>query len=51
VSCHFDDDFYMLTLRQGRLAWLDQQLRSQGAFPLYSMRPPMHAAAFAPLKV
>lgn len=50
VSCYFDGDFYMLTLREGRLDWLAQQLRSRGAMPLYSMRPPMHAAAFAPLR-
>ena len=50
VSCYVDDDFYMLTLRETQVDWLVRQLRSRGAMPLYSMRPPMHAAAFAPLR-
>ncbi len=50
ISCYIDDDFYMLTLREERLGWLQQRLRSQGGLPLYTMRPPMHSAAFQALR-
>jgi [acyl-carrier-protein] S-malonyltransferase len=50
ISCYIDDDFYMVSLRSDRLDWFQRQLRGAGGFPLYTMRPPMHSAAFAPLR-
>lgn len=50
ISCYLDDDFYMLSLREGRLDWLTTRLRSAGGMSLYTMRPPMHSAAFWPLR-
>ncbi|WP_329101695.1 ACP S-malonyltransferase [Micromonospora sp. NBC_01699] len=50
ISCYVDEDFYMVSLREARLEWLQQRLRSAGGLPLYTMRPPMHSAAFAPLR-
>ncbi|GHB78521.1 hypothetical protein GCM10010377_80810 [Streptomyces viridiviolaceus] len=50
VSCHIDHDFTMLSLREGRLEWLQQRLRAVGGLPLYTLRPPMHSAAFGALR-
>ncbi|AHH94850.1 hypothetical protein GCM10010174_35960 [Kutzneria viridogrisea] len=50
VSCYVDEDFYMLSLPESSVDWLQQRLRSAGGLSLYTMRPPMHCAAFAPLR-
>ncbi|MFC8069829.1 ACP S-malonyltransferase [Streptomyces sp. NPDC057293] len=50
ISCYVDDDFSMLSLGRGKVEWLQQRLRALGGLPLYVMDPPMHAAAFAPLR-
>ncbi|MER6597077.1 ACP S-malonyltransferase [Streptomyces parvus] len=50
ISCHIDDDFFMLSLREERLEWLQKMLRAEGGMPLYTMNPPMHASLFAPLR-
>jgi [acyl-carrier-protein] S-malonyltransferase len=50
ISCHVDDDFHMLTLRQNNLDWLLRRLRGIGGMPLYTMRPPMHSSAFGVLR-
>lgn len=50
ISCHVDHDFFMLSLRAERLEWLQQKVRAAGGLPLYTMDPPMHSAAFAPLR-
>jgi [acyl-carrier-protein] S-malonyltransferase len=50
VSCWIDRDFYMLSLRERNLDWLQRRLRSVGALPLYTMRPPMHATVFGALR-
>jgi [acyl-carrier-protein] S-malonyltransferase len=50
VSCYVDDDFAMVSLREGSLEWLQRRLRAVGGLPLYTMRPPMHCAAFGPLR-
>ncbi|MFF2184745.1 ACP S-malonyltransferase [Streptomyces sp. NPDC058155] len=50
ISCYLDDDFFMLSLRETRLEWLQQRVRAAGGLPLYTMRPPMHSAAFEPLR-
>ncbi|MEU8509509.1 ACP S-malonyltransferase [Streptomyces brevispora] len=50
ISCHVDEDFHMVSLRATVLEWLGKRLRSVGGLPLYTMRPPMHASVFAPLR-
>jgi len=50
ISCYIDDGFYMLSLSETRLAWLERRLRAIGGLSLYTMRPPMHSAAFAGLR-
>jgi [acyl-carrier-protein] S-malonyltransferase len=50
ISCYVDDDFYMMSLREERLDWFQRRLCSAGGLPLYTMRPPMHSAAFGPLR-
>lgn len=50
ISCHIDHDFFMVSLRERNLDWLERGIRSLGGLSLYTMRPPMHAAAFEPLR-
>lgn len=50
LSCQVDEDFAMLSLRESRLDWFQDQVRAQGGMPLYTMRPPMHCAAFGGLR-
>lgn len=50
LSCHIDDDFYMVSLDAGSVEWMEKQLRSLGGMPLYTMRPPMHCSAFGALR-
>ncbi|MFE5793568.1 ACP S-malonyltransferase [Streptomyces sp. NPDC056503] len=50
ISCYLDSDFFMLSLREGRLEWLERSIRAAGGLPLYTMRPPMHSAAFGGLR-
>jgi [acyl-carrier-protein] S-malonyltransferase len=50
ISCYVDADFTMLSLREHRLGWLEQRLRSAGGLPLYTLRPPMHSRAFGELR-
>ncbi|MBO4163570.1 ACP S-malonyltransferase [Micromonospora antibiotica] len=50
ISCYVDTDFWMVTLHEGRTDWLAQRLRAGGGLPLYVMDPPLHAAAFQPLR-
>lgn len=50
ISCQVDEDFHMVSLRAPVLDWLGKRLRSVGGLPLYTMRPPMHASVFAPLR-
>ncbi|WLQ45269.1 ACP S-malonyltransferase [Streptomyces laculatispora] len=50
LSCQVDEDFHMVSLRAPVLDWLGKRLRSVGGLPLYTMRPPMHASVFAPLR-
>jgi len=50
IACHVDDDFWMLSVREHRLDWLRTTLRAGGGLPMYTMRPPMHASVFAPLR-
>jgi [acyl-carrier-protein] S-malonyltransferase len=50
ISCHIDDGFYMVSLSEHRVAWMEERLRAIGSLPLYTMRPPMHASAFRSLR-
>lgn len=50
VSCHVDRDFFMVSLREPGLDAFNGRLRALGGLPLYAMRPPMHCAAFTPLR-
>ncbi|MGW2158963.1 ACP S-malonyltransferase [Nonomuraea sp. NPDC001699] len=50
LSCTVDHDFFMLSLRERQVEWLEQRVRAAGGLPLYTMRPPMHSAAFEPLR-
>ncbi|MDT0269261.1 ACP S-malonyltransferase [Streptomyces sp. DSM 44915] len=50
LACTLDEDFFMLTVAERRVEWLSTRLRSLGAMPLYTMRPPMHSEVFAPLR-
>ncbi|GAB3465873.1 hypothetical protein GCM10027570_54480 [Streptomonospora sediminis] len=50
VACVIDHDFTMLSLREARVEWLQQRVRALGGLSLYTMRPPMHSAAFAGLR-
>jgi len=51
VSCRIDHDFHMISLPEREVDWLGGRVRSAGGLPLYTMRPPMHSAAFADLRV
>lgn len=50
VSCYVDDGFAMLSIRENRIPWLQQRVREAGGMSMYTMRPPMHCADFAPLR-
>ena len=50
VACYIDDDFHMVSLRRERLDWFSDRLRAAGGLPLYVTEPPMHSAAFGPLR-
>ncbi|MFJ4582561.1 ACP S-malonyltransferase [Streptomyces echinatus] len=50
ISCHVDDGFHMVSLSEHRVPWMEERLRAIGSLPLYTMRPPMHASAFRPLR-
>lgn len=50
ISCYIDHDFYMVSLRERNLDWLQRKLLNIGAMSLYTMRPPMHSSAFGALR-
>ena len=50
ISCHIDDDFFMVSMRASSLEAFRKDVRAAGGLPLYAMRPPMHSAAFGPLR-
>ncbi|MFE7437493.1 ACP S-malonyltransferase [Streptomyces tendae] len=50
LSCHIDDDFWMYTLREESLPRFKERIRALGGMPIYTMRPPMHCAAFGDLR-
>lgn len=50
LSCHIDEDFFMLSVRQARVDWLGERIRKAGGMSLYTMRPAMHAAVLGRLR-
>jgi [acyl-carrier-protein] S-malonyltransferase len=50
ISCHIDQDFHMVSMRASSLDSFVREVRAAGGLPLYAMKPPMHSAAFAPLR-
>ncbi|MFI9387109.1 ACP S-malonyltransferase [Kutzneria sp. NPDC052558] len=50
VAGRVDHDFHMISLPDKETDWLSGRVRAAGGLPLYTMRPPMHAAAFAELR-
>lgn len=50
ISCHVDHDFWMVSLREAGLERFERRVRALGGLPLYTMRPPMHCAAFGALR-
>ncbi|GAA1932983.1 hypothetical protein GCM10009753_78200 [Streptantibioticus ferralitis] len=49
-SGYLDHGFYMLSLREKELEGLKQKISKAGGYSMYSMRPPVHAPAFAALR-
>jgi [acyl-carrier-protein] S-malonyltransferase len=49
-SCYLDRGFYMITLGSGVVDEMQRRIRSVGGLPLYTMKPPMHSAAFSALR-
>ncbi|MFC0527345.1 ACP S-malonyltransferase [Phytohabitans kaempferiae] len=50
ISCYLDHDFFMVSLREKNLEWLEREIRGLGGLSLYTMRPPMHSGAFDALR-
>lgn len=50
ISCYVDEDFHMVSLRDHALEDFQRRLRAVGGMSFYTMRPPLHCAAFAPLR-
>jgi [acyl-carrier-protein] S-malonyltransferase len=50
ISCHIDEDFYMVSMREPSLDLFLKEVRAAGGLPLYVMRPPMHSSAFGALR-
>ncbi|MGW7530052.1 ACP S-malonyltransferase [Streptomyces sp. NPDC054783] len=49
-SGHLDRGFTMLSLRENELEELKERISKAGGYSMYSMRPPVHAPAFAALR-
>ena len=50
ISCYVDHDFYMVSLREKNLGWLQERVRPLGGLPLCTMGAPMPSAAFGALR-
>jgi [acyl-carrier-protein] S-malonyltransferase len=50
ISCHIDEDFFMVSMRASSLDRFLKEVRAAGGLPLYAMRPPMHSVAFGALR-
>lgn len=50
ISGQIDQDFFMVSMGAASLERFTKDVRAAGGLPLYAMRPPMHSAAFGPLR-
>jgi [acyl-carrier-protein] S-malonyltransferase len=50
ISCHIDEDFFMVSMRASSLELFLKEVRAAGGLPLYAMRPPTHSSAFGALR-
>jgi [acyl-carrier-protein] S-malonyltransferase len=50
VSARISDGFFMVSLAEANLERLRRAVRGIGGMPLYTMRPPLHCAAFGELR-
>lgn len=50
ISCHIDEDFFMVSMRAADLDRFLSEVRAAGGLPLYAMRPPMHSSVFGSLR-
>jgi [acyl-carrier-protein] S-malonyltransferase len=50
VSGHLDRGFYLVSLSEQHLDAFVADIRAAGGYSMHTMRPPVHAAAFAPLR-
>jgi [acyl-carrier-protein] S-malonyltransferase len=50
ISCHIDEDFFMVSMREASRDVFLKEVRAAGGLPLYAMRPPMHSSAFGALR-
>ncbi|MFK0259596.1 ACP S-malonyltransferase [Streptomyces sp. NPDC090445] len=50
LSGRLDAGFHMLSVREGDLDALSAGISAAGGYSMYSMRPPVHAAAFSALR-
>ncbi|KUM98318.1 ACP S-malonyltransferase [Streptomyces yokosukanensis] len=50
LSGRLDAGFHMISVREGELDTLNAAISAAGGYSMYSMRPPVHAAAFSALR-
>ncbi|MFI8826811.1 ACP S-malonyltransferase [Streptomyces sp. NPDC053431] len=50
ISGYMDSNFFLVTLRETTLDEFTAAVRALGGHPMYTMRPPVHARAFAGLR-
>ncbi|MFE3497536.1 ACP S-malonyltransferase [Streptomyces sp. NPDC059175] len=50
ISGYLDSNFFLVTLRESTLDEFADAVRTLGGHPMYTMRPAVHARAFAPLR-
>lgn len=50
ISSYLDHDMHMVSLDERALEGFKQRIGAVGGYSLYTMRPPAHAAIFAPLR-
>lgn len=50
VSGRLDHNFFLVSLRESMLDELKAGIRDMGGYPMYTMRPPVHAPSFGALR-
>lgn len=50
ISSYLDSDMYMVSLGERALEGFKKRIGAVGGYSLYTMRPPAHSSAFAPLR-